>query len=68
MSEAAAELWATFDALPADEQRELLIVLLRRAGELPSAVLGDEILVGLADELFQSLDAEEAHVYDADAR
>ncbi len=60
MSETAALLLATFDSLPPQEQHELLTEMLRRSGELPETFLNDGHLVGLADGLFQALDAEES--------
>ena len=60
MSEIASQLLATFDSLPPQEQHELLTAMLRRSGELPDSGLSDDGLVGLADDLFQTLDAEEA--------
>ena len=60
MSETAAQLLATFDSLPPQEQHELLTEMLRRSSELPDALLTDDHLVGLADDLFQTLDAEES--------
>lgn len=68
MSDAASQLLATFDSLPASEQHELLIAMLRRSGELPESVVTDDQLVGLADELFQRLDAEEPNGDKADSR
>ncbi|MDA1052262.1 MAG: hypothetical protein O3C40_17530 [Planctomycetota bacterium] len=61
MSDTATQLLATFESLPANEQRELLIAMIRRSGELPDTIVSDDQLVGLADELFQTLDAEEEH-------
>ena len=60
MSETTAQLLATFDSLAPQEQHELLTELLRRSGELPDTFLSDDNLVGLADDLFQALDAEES--------
>ena len=60
MSETAARLLATFDSLEPQEQHELLTELLRRSGELPDTFLSDDHLVGLADNLFQAMDAEES--------
>lgn len=60
MSELAAQILAKFNALPPREQHELLAEMLRRGGELPGAPLQDEQLLVLADQLFQSLDAEES--------
>ncbi len=68
MTDTAIQLLATFESLPAHEQHELLIAMLRRTGELPDAILTDDQLVSLADELFQSLDAKEANGHDANAR
>lgn len=60
MSETASQLMATFESLPMREQHELLTAMLRSSGELPATLLADDHLVGLADELFQALDAEES--------
>ena len=60
MSETAAQLLATFNSLPPQEQHELLTEMLRHSGELPETLLTDDHLVGLADDLFQALDAEES--------
>ena len=68
MSETAAKLLATFDSLEPQEQHELLAELLRRSGELPDTFLTDDQLVGLADELFQGLDAEESDGRKSNAR
>ncbi|MFO0903213.1 MAG: hypothetical protein U0939_09450 [Pirellulales bacterium] len=68
MMDIAIQLLATFESLPAHEQHELLIAMLRRTGELPVAILPDDQLVSLADELFQALDAEKTNGHDANAR
>jgi len=68
MSDTATQLLATFQSLPANEQHELLIVMLRRGGELPDTVVLDDQLVDMADELFQTLDAEESNGDDAESR
>ena len=68
MSETATQLLATFESLPAKEQHELLIALLRRSGELPDTIVSDDQLVGIADELFQAIDAEESNGDDAETR
>lgn len=68
MSETAAQLLATFDSLEPQEQHELLTELLRRSGELPDTFLTDDHLVGLADDLFQALDAEESDGRKSNAR
>jgi len=61
MSETASRLLATFDSLPPHEQHRVLTEMLRRSGEVPGTFLTDDNLVGLADDLFQALDAEESH-------
>jgi len=61
MTETANQLLATFDSLPTREQHEVMAVLLRRSGELPDSFLTDDELVSIADELFLTLDAEEAN-------
>ncbi len=68
MSETAAQLMTAFESLPIQQQHELLTEMLRRSGELPSTLLTDDHLVGLADELFQALDAEESNGGKADAK
>jgi len=60
MTETATQLLATFESLPPKEQHELLTEMLRRSGELPDGIVTDDDLVGIADGLFQALDAEEA--------
>lgn len=66
MSDTATQLLATFESLPEREQHELLIAMLRRSGELPATLVSDDQLAGIADERFQSLDAEESNGNDAD--
>lgn len=68
MADDASQLIATFDSLPTNEQHELLIAMLRRSGELPDTIVTDDQLIGIADELFQTLDAEESDGDDTDAR
>jgi hypothetical protein len=60
MTDVATKLLATFETLPADEQHELLMQMLRRAGSLPTSTLTDDELTAVAADLFQLLDAEEA--------
>ena len=60
MSDTATQLLATFESLPAREQHELLIAMLRRSGELPDTIVSDDQLAVIADELFRTLDAEDA--------
>lgn len=67
MSDTTAQLLATFESLPEREQHELLITLLRRSCELRDAMVSDDQLVGVADEFFQTLDAEELNGNEADA-
>lgn len=58
MTTAAQELLKAFDALPAGEQHEVAVTILRRtadAQDIPEAALHE-----LADELFRGYDAEEA--------
>lgn len=68
MSDTASQLLATFESLPEKEQHELLIAMLRRSSELPETLVSDDQLVGIADLLFETLDAEEANVNQADPR
>jgi len=65
MSETGMQLLATFDSMPVEEQHELLMTMLRRSGELPDTIVSDDQLVRIADELFQTLDAEESNGDDA---
>jgi hypothetical protein len=58
MTEKARSLLAAFDALPPDEQQQVVVEILRRtaaAGDLPEAALDE-----LTAELFRGYDAEEA--------
>jgi len=68
MTNTASQLLATFESLPASEQHELLIAMLRRSGELPNTVVTEDQLAGIADELFQALDAEESDGDDTESR
>lgn len=61
MSNVAAQLLATFASLPAEEQHELLVAMLRSSGHLPDSIVTDDQLACLADVLFQTLDEEESH-------
>lgn len=56
MSTAVRELLQSFDSMTEIEKREASAAILQRAREL---TLSDETLTEMADELFQSLDAEE---------
>lgn len=68
MSDAAYQLLANFDALPVKEQHEVLVEILRRCRESTDGIVSDDQLVGIADELFQVLDAKESDGDDADTR
>lgn len=59
MTENASKILESFERLDPVEQHSVVVSLLRRAGELPSAPLTDDDLCGIADELFSSLDDEE---------
>ncbi len=68
MTETASKLVETFFSLPADEQHEVVVEILRYSGEMPSSPMSDDDLVAIADELFQSLDEEEADGNHASSR
>ncbi len=68
MTDTASQLLATFESLPASEQHALLIAMLRRSGELPNTVVTEDQLTGIADELFQALDAEESGSENSESR
>lgn len=59
MTENASKILESFERLDPVEQHSVVVSLLRRAGELPSAPLTDDDLCGIADDLFSSLDDEE---------
>ncbi|MFN7733984.1 MAG: hypothetical protein ACK5OB_18955 [Pirellula sp.] len=59
MTENATKILESFDRLDPVEQHSVVVSLLRRAGELPSAPLTEDDLCGLADDLLSSLDDEE---------
>lgn len=67
MTESTSQLLTAFESLSAREQHDLLIAMLRRSGELPATIVSDDQLVVVADELFQTLDAEESDGDDADS-
>jgi hypothetical protein len=58
MTEAVRELLRTFEALPAAEQHEAAVEILRRS--TPGDGLPDAALDELAADLFRGYDAEEA--------
>ena len=62
MTDTAIQLLATFESLPPQEKHELLTAMLRRCDELPDSLLTDVDYSSLADNLFQSLDADELDV------
>lgn len=68
MSEIATQILAAFDTLAPAEQHTVVTALLRRGGKLPSTVLADDVLLEVADSLFQELDAEEQPSGDSNAR
>ncbi len=68
MTENASKILESFDRLDPVEQHSVVVSLLRRAGELPSAPLTDDDLCGIADDLFSSLDDEENGNTYAEAR
>ena len=57
MTDTAQDVLRAFDTLSPTEQQEVVAEILRRTA--PSGELPDEALHELADELFQSYDAEE---------
>lgn len=59
MTTAVHNLLNSYDALPPAEQHEAAVAILRRAALSVQGDIPQEALVGLADELFQALDAEE---------
>ena len=60
MTKIASQLIETFDSLSREEQHEVLTELLRRSDGILQTSLTDDQLVSLADDLFQTLDAEES--------
>ena len=59
MTENASKILESFDKLDPIEQHTVVVSLIRRTGELPTATLSDNDLCGIADDLFASLDDEE---------
>ena len=68
MSDTADKLLETFESLPESEQHEVAIAILRRIGDLPEYSVTDDQLVNVAEELFQSLDAEESNGSNSESR
>jgi hypothetical protein len=60
MTAAVRQLLDSFDALPAPEQHEAIVEMLRRASASTTGDITEAGLIEIADELFQALDAEEA--------
>jgi len=60
MSATVQHLLNSFEALSAKEKHEAAVEILRRLGVSAQGDLLEESLVGLADELFRTLDTEEA--------
>jgi len=54
------DLLSAFDRMPADEQREAVYAILRRAIELEIPPLDDESIDRIADESFLEYDSREA--------
>ena len=59
MTDNASKILESFDMLDPIEQHAVVVSLIRRTGELPTAPLSDNDLCGIADDLFASLDDEE---------
>ena len=59
MSKNAQQLLSTFDALPKNDQHEVLIELLRRTTDTSYQMPSDEELLLAADVVFQELDSQE---------
>jgi hypothetical protein len=59
MTEKIQQLLDSFDALPDADKHHVAIEILRRVAVPVEGDLPEDALVGAADELFQTLDAEE---------
>jgi len=59
MTENASKILESFESLDPIEQHTVVVSLIRRTGELPTAPSSDNDLCGIADDLFASLDDEE---------
>lgn len=55
MTDSASQMLNVFESLSAREKHEVLIAL-QFSGELPDTLVSDDQRVGIADELFQTLD------------
>lgn len=60
MTQAAHDIIKTFERLPADEQKEVIKIILRRNIDIETPVLSDEELILNAEEIFLELDRREA--------
>ncbi|MFN7938665.1 MAG: hypothetical protein U0R19_35375 [Bryobacteraceae bacterium] len=68
MNRQTSKLLEAFDALPTEEQRAFTAEFLRRGIPFDSGPLDDEETARAADEVFITLDAEEADRNDAPTR
>ena len=68
MSETATQLLQAFALLHPREQHEVLVALMRQSQEWPGAIVSDDALVLMADELFQTLDSGESDADHAESR
>ena len=60
MTAADRQLLNSFDALAASEQHQAAVEILRRVPASAEGDLSDQCLLEVADELFRTMDAEEA--------
>lgn len=60
MTATVQQLLDSFDALSDDDKHQVAVEILRRFNGAAEGDLPDNVLIGAADELFRSLDAEEA--------
>ena len=60
MSATARELLDSFDALPDADKHQVAVEILRQFTSSSGRDLPEDTLVGMADELFRTLDEEEA--------
>ena len=60
MMQTAKEIMTTFEQLPANEQREVAALILRRTLEIETPSLSDEELILSAEDIFLELDQREA--------
>ena len=60
MTPTVRQLLESFDALPEAAKHQAMVEILRRAGEGAKGDLPEESLIEAADELFRSLDGQEA--------